>query len=145
MIRRPARWRDGVRTSILAVWLFSIVLMLLGIIEHEARGTAVLPTAGAVLFLGCFLVWVAVETLLVRAVPEQERPPELRGPIPGGMRWGNWYYNPGGPRWAAFDAKGHPIVNYGHPRSRPLLALRAGALVFGIAMIVGTAVAWLLE
>jgi hypothetical protein len=45
----------------------------------------------------------------------------------------------------AFDTKGHPIMNYGHPQNRSILALKTGALVLAVAMIVVSAVAWLLE
>jgi hypothetical protein len=119
--------------------------MLLGIAEQSWLGSVVLATSGGVLFFLCLVAFVIFEYFVVQSAPDEERPSELRGPIPGGLRWGHWYYNPNDPRWAAFSAKGHPIVNYAHPRNCPLLILAMAGLAIAIGMVISSALTWLRE
>jgi hypothetical protein len=119
--------------------------MALGFAEAAILDTFVLEIAGLVLFGLCAVAQTILDIFLVEPVPDAERPPELRGPLPGGLRWGSHYYNSRDPRWRAYTAKGYPIMNLAHPRNRGILVLQAGGLLLSIVIIVVTSVVGLLE
>jgi len=134
--RRPARWRDNARDHVQVAWLATAALMLLGTVEHALLGSSVLAISGLALFVLSILAWLVLEFFIVRPVPEDDRPPDMRGPLPGGRRWGRWYANPHDPRSTAYDAKGRPILNYSHPLNRHVLALAVCCVLLATASVV---------